>query len=392
MPSAELTQYQPQELAIPLSGRLVEVGKIKIGGLSKEKRSKRDKPDEFYRLPEKYDHFVVTTLQRDSDELLIPDVGLMRSLAETHGDADGKIRRLPISVLSNDVEQVCRRRYYWFVGDKKAGESDGKKGMLWVHPNTRQWLKEPMEFDWLAPEPDQHADIYRLVNVDRAFKLHTTFNCVIRHPAARWGGVYMLRTVGEINANQIPASLLMLKRFTGGCLQLLPMELHVRPAKVSPIVKGERTSTTVYVCHVEMVGEDVEKAGGVQQLAFAEMGKQLSDARRMAVMQRQYQQLLASSSTLELDPEERVAMADVPALPPASTPTQPATGIGHMHYNTISAASTEQAARDAYGYARKDWGKLSTDERKTINALIVELKAKFAQPQTQEPAEQEETL
>ena len=81
-------------------------------------------PGGTYRLPRKDDHFTVTTLHRDKDGALIPDKALMAELAQ-YADPDGKIRQLPVCLLSDDLEDVIQTAWVWYVGKKVAARSDG---------------------------------------------------------------------------------------------------------------------------------------------------------------------------------------------------------------------------------------------------------------------------
>ena len=92
-----------------LTPRIAELGKIKIGGKSDHVR--RTKSGGEWRAPEKYDHFVITTPERNQGNQLIPDERLMESLIQEHGDHDGKLRQIPIYLLSDNIDEVLLARY-----------------------------------------------------------------------------------------------------------------------------------------------------------------------------------------------------------------------------------------------------------------------------------------
>jgi hypothetical protein len=312
-----------QSLAITDNARPVQLGKIKIG-MKGEKRS--GERGDWY-LPKKLDHFLITTLQRGEGENFILDQELMDSLPK---DEDGKIRRLPIALLSNDLDEIVRRRHLWYLGQRKAGESDGKKLTLWYSPKKpHNLLDKPLVIDWTCSEDEENLDVAKLVNEERVFKKHTTFNCMIRSPHARFGGVYQLRSVGEINWDQIYNSIANIKELTGGFLRFLPLELVIRPTQVCPLVKGVPAPSVVYVVHVEVKGFTLD---GIRQLAYEQMTREIDDARKIRQFQVQYQKLVRSLTFREADIEpedladERVLELPVSPPPPPVFQVQGQTG------------------------------------------------------------------
>ena len=76
--------------------RVVELGKIKIGGKGE---SRPTQGGGSFRLPRKDDHFTITTMNRSREGDLQIDEALMRDLLATYGDKDGKLRQLPVRLL-----------------------------------------------------------------------------------------------------------------------------------------------------------------------------------------------------------------------------------------------------------------------------------------------------
>lgn len=301
-------------LAKILSPRLCELGKIKIGGLGDERTSQAGGK---YRVPVKYDHFVVTTLYRGDDGRLRPDEALMASLAE-HADADGKVRSLPITLLSNDVEDVLQVAYLMYDGKKLAAKSDGETLTKYADLNTRQWLPEPVSMPW-NPE---WADL-KDKKGHPLFKLHCTMNVVIASRVAKWGGFYKFRTTSRITADQLYGSLVQLRQLTGGILRGLPLRLVVRPLQVAPDGKP----TVVYVVHVELAGSDVL---AIQKQALEIAQYEVHNAKMLAAAQAEYRQLLRAPDEFVDDAEEaEVAQEFAPhqqpgQLPPPPPPAAPA--------------------------------------------------------------------
>ena len=117
--------------------RIVEVGKLKAGG--KNPTERKSAGGGTWRAPEKYDHWIVTTLHRDGKGDLIKDSILMDQLvAEGHADPDGKLRRIPISVMSNELDEIMQSSYLAYAGRRLAARSDGVT--LVKFANKGKWL------------------------------------------------------------------------------------------------------------------------------------------------------------------------------------------------------------------------------------------------------------
>jgi hypothetical protein len=296
--------------------RTIELGKIKIGGKSPQERTSQS--GTVWRAPEKYDHFKITTLNRDSRGDLIQDTDLMESLCEEHADSDGHLRQIPIAVLSNDIEDIVQAGYVQYVGKRIASKSDGKT--LTVYHRGGKWLDHPIVTDW-KPEMANVCD----AKGNRVIKLHTTFSCIIAAANARWGGFYKFRTTSGITASQLVGSLVEIKQLTGGVLRGLPLRLVVRPLQVAPDGKV----TTVYVVHCELVGKDLRD---IQRIAVDQARYELANAKQIGATQREYRKLLAAPGDLE-SPAEQAEVAEefhpeaVEANPPAVDPLAAALGL-----------------------------------------------------------------
>lgn len=232
-----------------LTPQLIELGSIKIGTLGEERKKRSGSGS--YRLPKKLDHFIVTTRFRDPDGLLTQDRNVMDALVKTYGDDDGKVRRIPITVLSDDIEDILRSNWVYYKGKQCFARSNGRTLLKYGDPKTGEIFESPETKEWDS----------NLEN-GKGFKKHTTLDCVIAVPDARWGGVYRFRTTSVISGDQLYGSLLHLKQLTGGVLVAMPLMLVVRPMQVAP----DGQPTTVYVVHVELMGKDLH---ALQQQALA---------------------------------------------------------------------------------------------------------------------------
>ncbi len=293
--------------------RISELGSIKIGGLGKEMPTKKGGT---FRLPVKYDHFEIVSKVRDGKGDFTVDDYLMSQLTKEHGDKDGKLRQIPIALLSNDIEEVLLARYCWYNGKKLAAASDGVT--LWKHydKKTNTFLDTPEESQWkpeLLDWKDDKGNSY--------FKLHTTLNCVIAARESRWGGYYKFRTTSQISSSQLYGSLLHLKELTGGLLRGIPLRLVLRPMQVAPNGK----TTTVYVVHVELIGGDLQ---AIQQMAIQRIQFESQNRQAIAESGREYRQAIAAPSIesekeqeeiqQEFHPEEQPEPA-APGVDPLAT-------------------------------------------------------------------------
>lgn len=285
--------------------RITELGKIKIGG--KEAKVRQSQSGGTWRAPEKYDHFVITGLSRNSADDLVREQNLMDSLQKYADPVDGKLRELPIGVLSNNLDDIIQSRYVYYVGKRVAAHSDGVTLTSFWDRERQTWRDEPHTMEW---KPD-YADAIDNKG-KKIFKLHTVFNCVITSDVARWGGVYKFRTTSKITASQLTGSLLFIRELTGGILRGIPLRLVVRPATVEP--DGKRT--IVYVVHVEVVGSDLQQ---IQSNALERAKFELQNKRELDAMQLEYRKALRPPGVDETATEQADAAEE---FHPEETPTK----------------------------------------------------------------------
>lgn len=296
-----------------LNPRIVELGKIKIGGKSAQERASRSGGT--WRAPVKFDHFVVTTMQRGDGGDLVPDAELLAELArDGYADPDGQVRRLPIQLLSNEIEDVLSVTYLRYRGKKIEAKSDGVTVIRYLDKRNGEPLPAPEVTDW-KPE---YADAKDAKGVP-LFKLHSTLSCVIASRKARWGGVYKFRTTSRISADQLLSTLTALRSLCNGVLMGLPLNLVVTPRTVNP--NGQ--TSTVYVVHVELRGGDMQSVmAKAQEVARF----QLDNREQITRTQAEYRRLLQAPESIEeteaaageFHPEE--AARDVAPAKPGADP------------------------------------------------------------------------
>lgn len=288
--------------------RVCELGKIKIGRKGAEKTSSSGNT---YRAPEKLDHFEITTLQRDDHEDFVLDHELMASL-DYLAESDGKLRQLPVAVLSNDLDEILQASWQWYKGKRMAAVSDGVTLTRFFDRDKNAWMKEPVQIPWenrfaLLTEKVGKNDVLM-------FKLHTTLNVVIAAKEARWGGVYKFRTTSRITADQLYGSLMHIQELTGGVLRGLPLRMVLRPVKVSPDGK----TTTVYVVHIELRGPDL---GQIQHQALERARFEIEHRKQVQQARLEYKALLTAPGAEP--PEEQTDIAEEFHPEPAEEPPSP---------------------------------------------------------------------
>lgn len=319
-----------------LKPRLNELGKIKIGGKNPTPRTAGS--GRTWYAPDKYDHFVITTGRREAAgaENYIVDSVLMESLAQ-HADPDGKLRQLPIALLSNNIDDVLHVRYEAYEGTRLAAHSDGVTLTKLYDRQSRTWLDQPQSLPW-KPE------FAELMNGNaKLFKLHAKFFCVLGASEARWGGVYVYRTTSVISANQLYSSLVQVSQLTGGVLRGLPLRLVVRPKVVRPKVNGRETQSTVHVVHVEAIGSDLHQ---FQAKALERARFELDARKEIAAIHRQQAQMLALSAHEDVTDAEHIRAEFFPEQDaPKTPPTEPDPLMAQLGHGPPTEAEIEELER-----------------------------------------------
>jgi hypothetical protein len=266
-----------------ITPRLAELGKIRIG--KKDAQVRQTKSGGTWRAPEKLDHFLITGCGRDAKGDLKVDQRLMDRLVREYGDEDGKLRQLPISLLSDDVDEVITASYCRYDGRSLTAHCDGE---------TCTWLRDKNgnAINKQIPCSGEHEQ--------KPWKLHATLACVIASGEASWGGVYKFRTTSRITVDQLYGSLLHLQSLTSGILQGVPLRLVVRPVEVSP----EGKATTVYVVHIELRGADLS---AVQQQVIQLAQVRIQNERQLRSVRSEYLKLLKAPGV----DEDELEQADV---------------------------------------------------------------------------------
>ena len=221
---------------------LNEIGKIKIGRKGQSRTSGNGKT---FRLPEKLDHFVITTNERDNKDDFIEDSEIMSKLGDNP-------KRIPIKLLYNTLETNFQTRYASYKGTTLDCFGDGES--FYQNKNGKF---EPCNLDYalkrIQPE---------YTGKDK-MKLNGTLSCIIEG-VETIGGVWKFRTTGYNSVNSIISSLLLIQQIAGGQLAGIPLDLVLSP-KMGTTPTG--ASVKIYVVSIEYKGS-VES---LQKVAYNRM-------------------------------------------------------------------------------------------------------------------------
>lgn len=221
---------QPRSLLIKgLVPGLPERGKVKIGGKGAKITSARGNE---FQPPLKFDHFVITTMERG------PDGNFKRDEA-IHAKLGDKPTRIPVRLLYDDIGLNFQSRYAAFIGRTLWCSGDGEQAdRLKGKGPEREAVACPCH----RKEPDYKGQ-------DRC-KINGVLSVLIDH-AGSVGGVWKFRTTSYNSTVGIMSSLAFIKRITGGPLAGVPLTLTVTPKQATD---PDGKQQTVYVVGLEFAG------------------------------------------------------------------------------------------------------------------------------------------
>lgn len=244
---------QPNIIGLKLGLR--EFGKIKIGIKGHTRKSSGGKE---FQPPEKIDHFIVTTLERD-------DTGNFKRDEDIHASLGDKPTRIPITLVFDDINLNFQSRYVCFRGTTQWCTGDGKRA-------NRQGVKDIIPCTCERAEQDYKGQ--------ERCKMSGVLSVMIRD-MKRFGGVYKFRTTSFNSIQSIYSALHAIQSVTGGPLAGIDLDLTVTP-KTATTPDGK--TQTIYVVSVEYPGSMLELRQGALQLAQGntEYRRQLESAEKAA--------------------------------------------------------------------------------------------------------------
>lgn len=225
---------QPRRMGIKnLSPGLVERGKIKIGMKGAERQKQGGGGS--YQMPQKLDHFLVTTTERGRDNNFMRDERLHVSLGETP-------REIPVILIYDDIDLNFQTRYAAYAGKTLWCSGDGETA------SRAQKKDDKVEYHPVECPCPRQSPTYE--GRDKC-KINGTLSVMIQGAEAI-GGVWKFRTTSYNSVVGILSSLALIKRITGGPLAGIPLMMTLTPKTVQDPIKGSQQ--TIYVVGLEFRG------------------------------------------------------------------------------------------------------------------------------------------
>lgn len=216
-----------------LPNRLNAAGNIKIGVKGKEITSKEGN---VFRPPQRLDHFILTTTERDESGDFVIDEKLMQSLKEKGGlvNSAGNLVGIPIRLLYEDINLNFPTRYVSYVSGKLSCTGDGVESTKRLDNFEK---KHPCPCDRLNPEYDKKD------KCKASGKL-----TVIIDNANLFGQCHVFRTTSINSVMGIMGGLNLIRTATKGHIAGIPLYLVVNNKTTT--IPGQGSTTTVQVVSV----------------------------------------------------------------------------------------------------------------------------------------------
>jgi len=185
-----------------LNPRFAEVGKIKIGGKGDKKTSANGKE---FQIPVKYDHFVITTTERDKSGNYVIDNEIMKQVGN-------EPKEIPIRLLFDDIDLNFYTSFQYYAGAKLLCKGDGENAERTHQDGITKVVKcDPETCEFFKSEKCKVSGI---------------LSCAIAGNS-EIGSVYRFRTHSWNSVSNILAALNYFSENTNGILQGLPLKLKM---------------------------------------------------------------------------------------------------------------------------------------------------------------------
>lgn len=194
--------------------RIAEIGKIKIGRKGKEMTTRDG--NRKYKLPEKVDYFIITTLNRGEDGNFIPDLNLLKKL----DPKNSKPRRLKIALPYDKIELNMFTEYSYYAGRKRVCFGDGEKATR-IHLDKETKKEKSREIVSCPCECKETGKC----------KPHGILSLILRDNF-QLGGVYQFRTTSYNSIMNIISGLNQIQKMTQGILAMIPLVMSLQPQTV----------------------------------------------------------------------------------------------------------------------------------------------------------------
>ena len=269
--------------------RLAEIGKIKIGGKGKEISTQKGKK---MRVPEKYDHFVITSNVRDdATGDFIPDRETMKRIAEMTDQDPERLKRLPVVLLFDEPSMNFQTRYSCYTGNSPWCVGDGTRALRRIGNGKLQEVECPCERSFPDYRGKEKCKIYGRL-------------AVVLRGVERIGGCWMFRTTSWNSCKNILSSMHLIRQITGGILAGIPLEMTISPKTV---VTPDGVQRTVWVVNLEFPGSWEQLA----EMGLAIHRKRLEYRIKAEVLEEQVRNQLSALPELPEDEEGGVTPRDI---------------------------------------------------------------------------------
>jgi hypothetical protein len=181
--------------------RLAEIGKIKIGGKGEKRKSPSSGKE--YQIPVKFEHFVITTMEKDASNNFRTDKHIMKQIGT-------EAKEIDISLLYDDISLNFLNSYAFYAGKKCICRGNGE--------TAQRTNKE-------GKTTNVKCDVFQCpYMLDRKCKPNGILSCVLPQ-SDKVGGVYKFRTTSWYSVQNILSSLMYIATKTNGILAGIPLKL-----------------------------------------------------------------------------------------------------------------------------------------------------------------------
>jgi hypothetical protein len=280
---AEAVKDMPPDFMIAdLRPRLAEIGQIKIGERSAERRVQ--KGDQDFLPPEKWDHFGVTTMEKDTDGRPLLDKEIMEKIGNN-------CQELDIMLCYDDPVLNMPTMYAYFSRTRRLCSGNGR---------VAQRFSNESGYQEVTCKPSE-CQYYR----EKKCKPYGRLS-VILPIANRVGGVYVYRTTSLYTIQNILSSMAFLRSKWGTGGPLVGIPLKMRLIKTTAIPKELGFRTTFWVVNIEFKGT----LGELKQVAGAELASRKELGIAVREVEQEERRMLVERLATEAEGEGAEAIAD----------------------------------------------------------------------------------
>src|SRR6185369_5403015 len=218
---------------------LMEMGKIKIGN----KGAKRQGANGEWQMPQKLDHFLITTNARGEDNNFLLDEALHKIFGEAP-------KSIPVRLIYDDISLNFATRYICYYGKTVFCSGDGEEAQR-LQPDKKTYRARTCPCE--RQDPTFAGDVVNgQVKAGQGKCKINGILSVIIDGAQSVGGVWKFRTTSYNSVVGILSSLALIQRITGGRLAGIPMNMTVSPKTVQDPIQGKQQ--TIYVVGLQYAG------------------------------------------------------------------------------------------------------------------------------------------